>query len=74
MTIHIRANLQFGLQNATFSSCLSTGENVILFSARISQAIFSLNYLHHSAVFIDIIFVHSELIFSMYNVQLKKNR
>ena len=49
-----------------FQSCLSQVKSVLLFSAPMSQAIFNLNYLHHSAVFVDTIFAHPELIVSVY--------
>ncbi len=66
MAIHKRAKLQFCQQNETFSVLPFTGENDALFSAPMSQAIFNLNYLHHSAVFVDTIFAHPELIVSVY--------
>ncbi len=66
MAIQKRAKLQICQQNETFSVLPFTGENVLLFPAPMSQAITNLNYFHHSAVFVDTIFAHLELIVSVY--------
>ena len=74
--IQKRGILQFSQQNVTFSVVSFRGENVLLFSAPMSQAIFNLNYLHHSAVFVDNIFAHPWLIYCecllICNVELNK--
>ena len=62
-----RIKLQFWQQNENISILPFTGKND-LFPAPMSQAIFNLNYLHHSAAFADTIFAHQELIVSVFDM------
>ena len=65
-----RTKLQYCQQNENISILSFTGESYLLFPAPMSQAIVSLNYLHHSAVIADTIFTHLELIVSVFDMQV----